>query len=63
MGQTVEEFFTGYCKAHNLTQVIGCEYSVDENGYCLLSVDCDFEKCIYSKSCDVVKKALAKEDE
>ena len=63
MGQMIEEFFTGYCKAHNTMQTICCEYSVDSDGYSLLSVDCDFERCVHSKNCDVVKKALEKEDE
>lgn len=63
MNQTIEEFFTGYCKTHNMTQVISCEYSVSEDGWSLDHIDCDFEKCVHSKDCEVVRKALAKEDE
>ncbi|MBQ4563988.1 MAG: ubiquinone biosynthesis protein UbiE [Lachnospiraceae bacterium] len=63
MRQTTEEFFTGYCKAHNMTQVISCEYSWDGESWSLEAIDCDFERCVHSKTCDVVKRALEKEDE
>lgn len=64
MSEIVEEFFTGYCKSHNSTKRIFCEYSKDEDGYFSLEyVDCDFDKCVYNGECPVIQQALAKEDE
>ena len=46
-----------------MTQMISCEYTVSEYGWSLEHIDCEFERCVHSKDCDVVKKALAKEAE
>ncbi|MDO4519108.1 MAG: ubiquinone biosynthesis protein UbiE [Eubacteriales bacterium] len=62
-GEIIEEIFSGYCKSKNLTQSIICEYEQLACGLSLLSVSCDFEKCLYNKDCTVVQQALAKEDE
>ena len=60
----IEEFFTGYCKKHNTTQMLTAEYSQDEDGYFSLeNVTCEFGNCPYSGECTVIRQALAKEDE
>lgn len=59
-----EYIFTGYCKAKNQTNMVTCEYSIDKYGPCLEQIiGCDYLKCQYNKECDIVKQALAKEDE
>lgn len=64
MDEIIEEMFSGYCKAHNQTKIITCEYSKNKYGeLCLKNVDCDFLECIYNKECQVVCQALDKEDE
>ncbi|MDO5425423.1 MAG: ubiquinone biosynthesis protein UbiE [Eubacteriales bacterium] len=64
MNTIIEEMFTGYCKAHNQTQIITCEYSKNAYGELSLEhVDCDFLQCVHNKDCQVVRQALAKEDE
>ena len=50
MDEIIEEMFSGYCKAHNQTKIITCEYSKNKYGeLCLKNVDCDFLECIYNK--------------
>lgn len=63
--QDLDEYiFTGYCKAKNQSNMVTCEYSFANCGLCLEQiVGCDFLKCQYNKECDIVKMALAKEDE
>lgn len=63
--QDMDEFiFTGYCKAKNQTNMVTCEYSVEKCGLCLEQiVGCDYLQCQYNKDCDIVKRALEKEDE
>lgn len=59
-----EYFFTGYCKSKNQTNLVTCEYSAEEFGPCLERIiGCDYLECQYNKECDIVKQALAKEDE
>lgn len=61
----LDEFiFTGYCKAKNQTNMVTCEYSLEKFGPCLERIlGCDYLECQYNKECDIVKQALAKEDE
>ena len=63
--EELDEFiFTGYCKAKNQTNMVNCEYSTGNFGLCLERiVGCDYLDCQYNKECDIVKHALAKEDE
>lgn len=63
MSEIIEEIFTGYCKAHNKTQMITCEYERLPFGLSLQNVDCDYEKCVHNGNCDVIRQALAKEEE
>ncbi len=59
-----EYFFNGYCKAKNQTRLVTCEYSIETYGLCLERIEgCDYLECQYNKDCDIVKRALAKEDE
>lgn len=59
-----EYFFNGYCKAKNQTKLVACEYSIESYGLCLERIEgCDYLECQYNKDCDIVKRALAKEDE
>ena len=59
-----EYFFNGYCKAKNQTNLVTCEYTMEPCGLCLERIlGCDYLECQYNKDCDIVKKALAKEDE
>lgn len=63
MSDIIEEIFTGYCKTHNSTQTIICEYEQLPFGLSLENVSCDYENCIHNGDCQVIKQALAKEDE
>ncbi|MCD8123571.1 MAG: ubiquinone biosynthesis protein UbiE [Lachnospiraceae bacterium] len=63
MTEIVEEFFSGYCKTHNESRMITCEYRVENGYYSLESVDCDFMDCPHSAACTVVRQALEKEEE
>ena len=63
MNEIIEEIFTGYCKSHNSTQTIICEYEQLPCGLSLDHVSCDYMKCSYNKDCQVIRQALAKEDE
>lgn len=63
MSEIIEEIFTGYCKAHNKTQIITCEYEQLPFGLGLIHVDCDYEKCVHNGNCEVIRQALAKEEE
>lgn len=60
--EIVEEIFTGYCKAHNLTQIVTCEYEKLPDGLSLAHVDCDYEKCVHNGNCQVIRQALAREE-
>lgn len=64
MEELEEYIFTGYCKTKNQSNTFLCEYSSDRYGLCLEQINgCDYLKCQYNKECQIVKQALAKEDE
>lgn len=63
MNETVERIISGYCKADNKVRRILCEFSESELGLSLESMDCDHLRCDNATGCDLVKAALALEDE
>ena len=63
MNETVERVISGYCKADNKIRRVMCELIENECGLCLESVDCGHDKCDHATGCDLMKAALALEDE
>lgn len=59
MGEILEEFFSGFCKAQNQTRTVFCEFEVKEDGSRkLLSSDCAYGKCQHSKDCKLMGSAF-----
>ena len=58
-----ERIISGYCKADNKVRRCLCEYCVTDIGLSLESMDCDHKKCDNATGCDLMKAALAVEDE
>lgn len=61
MDEIIEEMFSGYCKAHNQTKIITCEYSKNKYGeLCLKNVDCDFWNVFTTKNARWCARRLTK---
>lgn len=64
MDEIQEEIFSGFCRTCNQGQTVTCEFILEEGAYVLESVDCAFERCIHTASCEIAKQIrekLAKE--
>lgn len=54
----MEEFISGFCKRQNQTRMVLCEFEFAEDGdRKLLSSDCDYGKCEYSRDCRLMAEA------
>lgn len=63
MNESIERVLSGYCKANNRVQRVLCEYIQTPAGLSLENVDCGHDKCAHTTTCDLMRAALAVEDE
>lgn len=57
MGETIEEFLSGFCRTMNGTNTVCCEYTEEQGIRYLEFMDCAHEGCVHCGSCEIYKEA------
>ena len=58
MGETREEFISGFCRTSNETRTVVCEYERCPDGSVVMTeFGWDYEKCVNSEACLILEQA------
>ena len=56
MSEITEEFFQGYCKAYDMARTAIGEFVLEQDGWVLEQIDCDYGARIHSENCQMMKR-------
>lgn len=63
MSEITEEFFQGYCQAYDMARTAIGEFVLEQDGWVLEQIDCDYGACIHSENCQMMKQVFEFLDE
>ena len=56
MSEITEEFFFFFFKAYDMARTAIGEFVLEQDGWVLEQIDCDYGECIHSENCQMMKR-------